>query len=179
MDELTIEEFNERLCAADDNIKELLGFEPSVGKIILYVTMAAALDCADAAEPEEAISSDKEIIGNIVELAPEAEGRKIEPYDFKEPVLDDDEWLDLFLDAQGFLEDIINSHLEEFGGDTEDERMDAYTEVSNSLVYMCASACSMCSDPKKALEFCRSSMDETFRFINEECTLVSKDEIEN
>ena len=178
MDELTTEEFKERLIAADDNVKELLGYEPSAGKIVLYLAMAAALDCADAAEPDDAVASDIEIIRNIVELAPTVEDREAGKNEFKEPVLDDDEWLDLFLDAQGFLEDVINSHLEEFGGDTEDQRIDAYTEVSNTLVYMCASACTMCADVKKALEFCRASIEETYKFINEECTLVSKDEID-
>lgn len=178
MDDLTIEEFKERLSAADDNVKELLGFEPSVGRIILYLSMAAALDCADAAEPDDAITSDMEIIDNILDLVPTVEGRKVEKTEFKEPVVDDDEWLDLFLDAQGFLEDVINSHLEEYGGDTEEQRVDAYTEVSNTLVYMCASACSMCDDPSKAAIFCRESIKETYKFINEECTLVSKDEIE-
>ena len=179
MDELTMEEFKDRLGAADENVKELLGFEPSIGKILLYLSMSAALDCADAAEPDDAVASDIEIIDNIIDLASTLEGREEGKLEFAEAVLDEQEWLDLFLDAQGFLEDVINSHLEEFGGETEDERIDAYTEVSNSLVYMCASACTMCTDPRKAFISCKASIEETYQFINEECTLVSKDEIEN
>ena len=181
MDTVTMDEFKGRIEAADNNVRTLTEYEPSMPKVILYLAMSAALDCADAEDPDEAIATDLDIIGRIVELTGMIKGeRDIVTHKFdNEPALDDDEWLEMFLDAQGFLEDVIKAHVDEYGDSTEEERIMAFTETSNSIVYMCASACSSCDDIPRALRYCRSSIERTYKYITEECTLVPKDEIES
>lgn len=181
MDTITMDEFKGRVEAADNNVRTLAEYEPSMPKVILYLAMSAALDCADAEDPDEAVATDLDIIGRITDLMGTIKDeRNIETYRFDaEPVLDDDEWLEMFLDAQGFLEDVIKAHVDEYGDSTEEERITAFTETSNSIVYMCASACSSCDDISRALKFCRSSIERTHKYIVEECALVPKDEIEN
>ena len=181
MDDEIIQEFNERLSLANMNVSELLGYEPSVGKVLLYLSMVAALDCSDAEDPEAAVETDKDVIANITELAI---GRgfdfgKESSLEFEDPKLNDDEWLELFLDAQGFLDDLIEAHTKEFGKDTDEELNLAYNEVGNSIVYMCAVLCARCKDRDKALNYVKENIPSVYRFITEECSLVPRDSVES
>ena len=42
------EEFKGRMEIANENVDTLIGYEPSVMNIILYLSMCAVLDCYDA-----------------------------------------------------------------------------------------------------------------------------------
>jgi len=175
-----IDEFLDRTDAADENVMTLIGYEPSAAKVILYLSMTAALDCADAEDPDAAIETDIEILRNVAEVMKQyRDVREIDTFTFDEPIIDDEEWLEMFLDAQGFLDDVLNAHLEQFGGSTEEERNYSFEEATNSIIYMCASACTACSDIPKALTYCESSVRRTHTFIEEECTLVPKESIES
>ena len=179
MDNDALDEFRERISLANMNVNEILGYEPSAGKVLLYLSMVAALDCADAEDPEAAVASDLEIIPNVVELALRECGDKgiVPDLDLTIPELDRDERLDLFIDAQGFLEDLISAHMDEFGDGTEEGQILAYNEVVNSIIYMCSVVCARCKKKDVALDYIRNEIPSTYRFIKEECSLVPKESI--
>ena len=173
------EEFKERMEIANENVDTLIGYETSVMNIILYLSMCAALDCYDAERSDEALDSDIDILYNVTDLVKS----KIEGWGWKQLELDSrpepegDDRIELFMDAQGFLEDMINDHLELFD-DTDDGHNEAYLEVSNMIVYMISTICSRCSDIDKAITYAVDSMRRTFAFIRDECTLIPKEELE-
>lgn len=172
------DEFCDRMKIANENVDTLIGYEPSVMNVILYLSMCAALDCSDAERPEEALESDIDVLRNV---ADEVAGR-IGGWGWKDiameprPEPEGDDRLDLFMDAQGFLEDMIGDHLELFD-DTDDGRNEAYAEVSNMIVYMIAAICSRCDDKGKAMAYAVDSMRRTFAFIRDECTLIPKEQL--
>lgn len=173
------EEFKGRMEIANENVDTLIGYEPSVMNIILYLSMCAALDCYDAERSDEALDSDIDILYNVTDLVKS----KIEGWGWKQLELDSrpepegDDRIELFMDAQGFLEDMINDHLELFD-DTDDGHNEAYLEVSNMIAYMISAVCSRCSDIDKAITYAVDSMRRTFAFIRDECTLIPKEELE-
>ena len=174
------DEFKERMKVANENVDTLIGYEPSVMNVILYLSMCAALDCSDAERPDEALDSDIDVLRNVTEVV----GTKRQEWGWKtikmepRPEPEGDERLDMFLDAQGFLEDMIKGHLDIFD-DTDDGRNEAYVEVSNMIVYMIAALCSRCDDPVKAMDYAIDSMNRTFVYIRDECTLIPKEELES
>ena len=173
------EEFKGRMEIANENVDTLIGYETSVMNIILYLSMCAALDCYDAERSDEALDSDIDILYNVTDLVKS----KIEGWGWKQLELDSrpepegDDRIELFMDAQGFLEDMLNDHLELFD-DTDDGHNEAYLEVSNMIVYMISAVCSRCSDIDKAITYAVDSMRRTFAFIRDECTLIPKEEPE-
>lgn len=174
------DEFDDRMKVANENVDTLIGYEPSVMNVILYLSMCAALDCSDAERPDEALESDIDVLRNVAdEVTPKIQGwgwKHITMESRPEP--EGDDRLDLFMDAQGFLEDMIGDHLELFD-DTEEGRNEAYVEVSNMIVYMIAAICSRCDDKDKALTYAIDSMRRTFVFIRDECTLIPKEELQS
>ena len=175
-----ISEFLERIKNANENADTLLGYEPSVGKMILYLSMAAACDCADAVDPDKAVESDIEVIGSVTEFAHanlnKWSGKNL-TFD-KKPEFSEDEWLDTFVDAQGFLDDIISAHVKTYG-DTPEGKEKAFLEVSNILVYMISAICARCDNPDIPRKFAEESIGKTYRFIREECTRVPKNVLED
>ncbi len=180
MPDLTLDDFTGRMKTANDNVNSILGYEPSIGKVILYLSMAAASDCADAMDPEEAVESDICVIETVVPLACQTarSWSSDEIIEFgKEPELNNNEWLDMFLDAQGFLDDVIEEHLKMFG-ESDEERQNAFNEVSNTLVYMISAACARCSNALAPMKFAEAMIRKTYAYIKDECKLVPRDEIE-
>ena len=167
--------FLERIRNAKENTDTLLSYEPSVGKMILYLSMAAACDCADAVDPDKAVESDIEVIGSVTEFAyanlDKWSDRGL-TFD-KKPEFSEDEWLDAFVDAQGFLDDTIDAHVKTYG-DTPEGKEKAFLEVSNILVYMISAICARCDNPDIPREFAEESVRKTYKFIREECTLIPK-----
>lgn len=174
------DEFDDRMKVANENVDTLIGYEPSVMNVILYLSMCSALDCSDAERPDEALGSDIDVLRNVTDEVTS----KIQGWGWKHiameprPEPEGDDRLDLFMDAQGFLEDMIGDHLELFD-DTDEGRNEAYVEVSNMIVYMIAAICSRCDDRDKALTYAIDSMERTFAFIRDECTLIPKEELQS
>lgn len=180
MGDTSLMDFLERMKIANENADTILGYEPSVGKVILYLSMAAACDCADAMKPDEAVETDIDVMNAVVPLARTNIGKWSKgglTFDRK-PEFNEDEWLDTFLDAQGFLEDTIKSHIDAYG-DTPEGKAAAFNEVSNIIVYMISAICARCQDPTVPSEYAAESIRKTYRFIREECTLVPKEKMES
>ncbi len=177
-EEIKYDEFADRMRVANENSDTLTGYEPSVRNVILYLSMCVAIDCADIWGSEEFLNEYKEVLECISQEALE---RKNE-WDWKDLILDSrpepegDERLDLFMDAQGFLYQVLDECKKEYGEPTENDFF-AFEETSNMIVYMLSNVCVRCDRTEEALKYACSSIDRTYRFISEECTLVPEEEL--
>lgn len=178
-EEIKYDEFADRMRVANENAEVLIGYEPSVRNVILYLSMCVAVDCSDIWGSEESLDEYIDVLKNISQ---EAKNRKSE-WNWKDLTLDDraepegNDRLELFMDAQGFLYHILDECKKEYGEPSENNLF-AFEETSNMVVYMLSNVCVRCDRTDEALEYACSSIRKTFKFISEECTLVPEEELE-
>ena len=175
MEGIEVDRFLESLKHENANLEMLRDREPIPDRLLLMLCMATAANCMDWSEPRMTLDACKDSIKSVTGYAVTLRdswtppGRLVLDPNFR---LEQDEWNDLFMEAQSMGNDLLHLHLDSFGSDTEEKIMHAYNETVFCLTYMISAGCARCLDENLATERCIKDLDEVFDFIGKNCKRV-------
>ena len=174
MEGIEIDTFIQSLKHEYENLKAVMDKEPFLERTLLMLSMATAVNCMDWSEPRKTLDACIDSIRSITEYAVKLidkwapEGRFV----FSKEEIPQDEWNQMFMNAQSMANELLRLHMDTFGSDTEEKILHAYNETIFCLTYMISTACARSLNPDECVNYSIECLNYVFDFINENCKRV-------
>ena len=174
MEGIEIDTFIQSLKHEYENLKAVMDKEPFLERTLLMLSMATAVNCMDWSEPRKTLDACIDSIRSVTEYAVKLidqwapEGRFV----FSKEEIPQDEWNQLFMNAQSMANELLHLHMDTFGSDTDEKILHAYNETVFCLTYMISTACARSLNPDECVDYSIECLNRVFDFINENCKRV-------
>ena len=175
MEAPTDAEIIERLRMADQEAMEM-GRRVSPGNWANISAMALAFYALKTEDPEAVVSENLERVGLIVKhYGPTRSGWGDSPAsdDASAMQTDSDVRVHLLMQAQDYLESLVDGYFQSFGPGREAE---AIAGIGNHINVGTAAACMRFTDPQDALRRCGETAEWAVAFVREQCEFVDRGE---
>ena len=175
MEAPTDAEIIERLRMADQEAMEM-GRRVGPGNWANISAMALAFYALKTEDPEAVVSENLERVGLIVRhYGPTRSGWGDSPAsdDASAMQTDSDVRVHLLMQAQDYLESLVDGYFQSFGPGREAE---AVAGIGNHINVGTAAACMRFTDPQDALRRCGETAEWAVAFVREQCEFVDRGE---